>query len=537
MHCRPLPFRALPHQPKLLLHFLDDYPSVSRFYPQPPSLDSVLQAAKSLSYPSSRRQSLLEILRQQNAAFGASAKTAENLGRLERGAVAILTGQQVGLFTGPAFSIYKAVTAIKVAKEVTAAGVDAVPVFWMATEDHDLDEVRHTTFFHNGGLSKFELPVAESLGASVGSIRLGKAVEELVDAGVSLLAGEAAASIADALRQSYRAEETYGSAFGKLFARLFAEEGLILVDPLASDVHRLAAPVYAKAVEDRAALNGALLNRGKELEESGFEAQVKVSPASSLLFFSGSGHRQSINFADHKFRSGETAWTSADLLSRVTSEPEKFSANAILRPVVQDFLFPTAACILGPSEISYYAQSEVLYRGILGRMPALLPRADFTLLDPKAQRLLTEYGMQVEDVWAGPQELRQRLRSANLPDPVAHQFAADADRINKILEKWGESVARVDPTLQSSVENSRKKIAFQLENLQQRVGQAYDRKDGILTSHEEFLNNLLHPRKALQSRELNILPFLARWGLSGLRKLEDHASSKNIGRHFIVALS
>ena len=537
MHCRPLPFRLLPHQSKLLLHFLDDYSSVSRFYPQPPKFESVLQSAKSLSYPADRRQALAKILRRQNAAFGAGAQTGNNLARLESGAVAIVTGQQVGLFTGPAFSIYKAVTAIKLAKEVTEAGIDAVPVFWMATEDHDLDEVRHTTFFSNGDLTKFELSPGEAAGASVGSIRLGKSVEELVDAAANLLSGESAALLADALRQSYRAEESYGSAFGKLFATLFAEEGLILIDPLDPNIHRLAAPVYGKAVENRDALNASLLNRGKELEESGFEAQVKVSTASALLFFSGSGERESINFTDSKFHSGESTWDSAELLSLTKSEPEKLSANAILRPVVQDFLLPTAASILGPSEISYYAQSEVLYRGILGRMPALLPRADFTLLDPKAQRLLDEYAIQVEDVWAGPQALKHRLRSANLPDPIAQQFAEDAAQINKILEKWGESVARVDPTLQSSVENSRKKIAFQLENLQQRVGQAYDRKNGILTSHEDFLNNLLYPRRALQSRELNILPFLARWGLSGLRKLEDHASSKNTGQHFIVPVS
>jgi bacillithiol synthase len=534
MHCRALPFRSLPHQPKLLLDFLDGHSRVSRFYPLPPSLESAIHAAKTLNYPQDRRQSISKILREQNASFGAGSETERNLARFENGAIAIVTGQQVGLFTGPAYSIYKALSAISIAKELTEAGAEAVPIFWMATEDHDLDEVRHTTFFHNGELARFELPPVSNLGASVGAIRLGESVSELASAASVMLTGEEGAILARLLREAYVPEATYGRAFAKVFARLFAAQGLILLDPLDPGVHRLASTVYARAIEGRESLHAELLHRGKELEREGYSTQVKVTSRSSLLFFTGGGIRQAINVSDKKFRSGEMAWSRDELLTRIRVEPEKFSANALLRPVVQDFLFPTAACVVGPSEISYYAQSEVLYRGILGRMPALVPRADFTLVDPKGQRLLEEYGLQVEDVWSGPQSLCRRLQSANLPRPLAKQFEKDTKQISKVLEKWKEALAKVDPTLQPAVETSGRKIAFQVDKLRQKAGKAFDRKSGILASHEDFLSHLMYPNKALQSRDLNLLPFLARFGSSGLKDLGDCISFKSMGKHFIV---
>jgi len=161
MGCVSIPFRRLPHQPKLFVRLIDDYSSVKQFYAHPPNMDAVKQVAASLDYPAERRREVAAILREQNAAFGASAATTSNLEKLERGAVAVVSGQQVGLFGGPAYAVYKALTAIRLAEELGEAGIPAVPIFWMATEDHDLDEVRHVTWFDSGKLVRFELPVTE----------------------------------------------------------------------------------------------------------------------------------------------------------------------------------------------------------------------------------------------------------------------------------------------------------------------------------------------------------------------------------------
>lgn len=536
MHCRSLPLRALPHQPQILLDFLYDYDRVSRFYPHRPNLASALDSAKSLQYPAERRAVVTAVLREQNAAFGCGSATEANLARLEQGASVVVTGQQVGLLTGPAYAIYKALSAVRVAKDLTEAGSDAVPVFWMATEDHDLDEVRHTAFFHDGHVTRFELPPSPGTGAPVGTLKLGDSIVEIVRAASLMLGGEEGGALARILRETYQPDETYGTSFAKLFSRLLTEFGIILMDPLDRRLHQVAAPVYLEALERRDEFNQQLLERGTELEAAGYPPQVKVTGRSALLFFVGGGVRQAINTGEKSFRAGEMTWRKDELLSRIKGEPEKFSPNALLRPVVQDFLLPSVVYVGGPAEVSYCAQSEVLYRQILGRAPALFPRADFTLADPKGQRLLEQYGLRVENVWSGPQSLRHELQTRNLPKPLAKKFKKETEQMEKLLDQWSSSIKKVDPTLVPAVDTARSKIRFQTEKLLQMTGRALDQKNGVLAAHEEFLSNLLYPRKTLQSRELNFLPFLARWGAQGLRDLEAHASSKRLGQHFVVPI-
>src|SRR5438309_3501094 len=157
MDCHALAFRQLPHQPKLFLEYLDHFEKVESFYFHPPSMPAVTRSARKLDYPGERRAEVTSILRKQNIALGAGAETLSNLDRLEEGAVAIVSGQQVGLFSGPAYSVYKALTAVQIAEELTGVGIPAVPVFWMDTEDNDIDEVRKATWFETGKLVRLVL--------------------------------------------------------------------------------------------------------------------------------------------------------------------------------------------------------------------------------------------------------------------------------------------------------------------------------------------------------------------------------------------
>jgi bacillithiol biosynthesis cysteine-adding enzyme BshC len=536
MDCRALTFRQLPHQPKLFLEYLDHFEKVKSFYVHPPTVQAVTRSARKLDHPDDRRAEVTSILRKQNVALRAGAETLSNLDRLEKGAVAVVSGQQVGLFSGPAYSVYKALTAVQIAEELTRGGISAVPVFWMATEDHDLEEVRHTTWFDKGKLIRLELPVITEKGRPVGRIPLGAQVEPLVQEAVELLANQGGDLLAQYLIESYRPEETYGSAFGKLFARLFAQHGLILMDPLDAGLHKVAAPLYQHALAERDALNEKLLQRGKDLDRGGFDAQVKVTSRSTLLFRIDGGERQVITASAGKFQAGERTWARDELVHLTHNEPENFSPNAIFRPVVQDYLVPTAAYIAGPAEISYFAQSEVVYRHLLGRMPVMLPRSGFTLVDAKANKLLRRYGLTVEDVWAGSQGLRHKMERQSVSSSLAKSFDHDQKQIAKMLAQLGKQMEKLDPTLKGTVERSRKRIDFHIEKLRRKAGRAQDQKAALISEHERYLESLLYPHKALQSRELCLLPFLARWGASGLGELQKLSTGKKLGRHFIVPL-
>src|ERR1700722_5800858 len=536
MECRALPFRQLPHHSKLFIQFLDNFRAVKQFYGHPPTIQAVAKAARSLDYPRERRAEVTEILREQNAALAAGEATRENLERFRKGAVAVVSGQQVGLFGGPAYAVYKAVSAIQIAQELTRAGVDAVPVFWMATEDHDLDEVRVSTWFHEGKVKRFELPGNGGAGQPVGRIPLGAQVSEMVDEAAGILTGAGGEFVAGVVRESYGAQETYGSSFARLFTRLFAEQGLILLDPLDARLHRVAGELLRRAAEEREEVNEALLARGKALEKAGFAAQVKVTARSTLLFGMEKGKREAISTSGGKFVCGERSWTKEELSKAVHAEPEKFSPNALLRPVLQDFLLPTAAYIAGPAEIAYFAQAEVIYKKLLGRMPVILPRAAYTILDAKAEKLLRRYGLKVEDVWRGSQELRRKMETSSVPSALGKNFDKTLKESARMLSRLKKQIVRLDPTLAGAVETAQKKIAFQFEKLKRKTGKAQALRTGLIAAHQEFLESLLYPHKMLQSRELCFLPFLASWGMGGLKQLQSLAASANLKEHKILRI-
>ena len=536
MDCRALSFRQLPHQPKLFLDYVDHFEAVKSFYAHPPTMDAVRAVAKTLQYPEARRKEVAGIFRRQNESWGAGATTLTHIARFERGAIAVVSGQQVGLFGGPAYSIYKALTAVQIAAELTSEGIDAVPIFWMATEDHDLDEVRFTNWFTDGAMRRFELPVPAEAGKPVGKIVLGDAVAELSREAVNLLEKAGDAGLAKDLAESYGPQETYGSAFGKLFSRLFREQGLILVDPLDPALHKIAAPVFRRVLDRREALINELLQRGKDLDQAGYGAQVKVTAKHTLLFHLNGAGRESISATDEGFSTETARWRGQELVQSVEGEPHKFSANALLRPVVQDYLFPTVAYVGGPAEISYFAQSEVVYRLVLERMPVLLPRAGFTLVDAKAGKLLQKYGLNVEDVWQGAQVVRKRMEAHSVPPGLAESFERNQKLIDEMMQELAGQIGKLDPTLLGAIENAKSKIAFQIENLRLKSGRALDERSHIIAEHERYLESLLHPNKALQSRELCLLPLLARWGPEGMRDLQNHCSSTKLGHHFVMRI-
>jgi uncharacterized protein YllA (UPF0747 family) len=203
---------------------------------------------------------------------------------------------------------------------------------------------------------------------------------------------------------------------------------------------------------------------------------------------------------------------------------------------MQDYLLPTVAYYGGPAEIAYFAQSHVLYEKLLGYMPVLLPRADYTLVDPKAVRILLKYGLKVEDVWAGPQSLRKRMYAANVPKRLARSFDNSLRQIEKSLQHLHASIRSVDPTLQGTIARAEKRIRYQTEKLRSKTGASLDRHEKLIEQHAEFLENLLYPQKGLQSRDLSFLPFLVRLGAGGLGELQKLACAKKPGQHYIVSI-
>ena len=523
-HC--LPFSGIPHTTRLFADFLSYATAVRPFYPRPPHFREWLkEESKKINDDPSRRARVSQILARQNRGWGASEKALGNIERLRNGAAAVVTGQQVGLFGGPTFSLYKALTAVKLAEEATAGGVDAVPIFWLATYDHDLAEVNQVSLpGPEGAPQTLTLPIHAIAGAPVSSVRLGDEVDPVLNEAAALLGENEATTL---LREAYRRGETLGTAFARLYTRLFADWGVIVLDASDGELHAIAAPVYRAAIERANELTPALLARGDALEAAGYHQQVNVMLSSTLLFMLRDGVRTPIHRHEGTVRefffdnAPDQRISEAELLDEIASHPQLFSPNVLLRPVVEDFLLPTLAYTGGAAETAYFAQAGVVYEALLKRVTPIVPRFSATIVEPKVQRLLERYGLNVLDVFSGPDELRQRLAAHSLPQDLQRAFETTKQSLESQLATIKENLSKLDRTLVDAGDTAASKILYQLDKLHGQAARAELQKQDVVRRHAEVLSESLYPEKALQERGVAGIYFLARYGRELLHQLYD----------------
>ena len=524
-----LPFAQIPHSTRLFLDYLAYTSSVRGMYPRSPVFSEwVKDEAQRVVYDAARRGAVSGILERQNRGWGASAKTLANIERLRRGALAAVTGQQVGLFGGPLFSIFKALTAVKLAEQATGAGVECVPVFWLATEDHDLAEVNHVALLSERGLPErlavgnraFE---SNAVGdAPVGTVKFGADIQAVVERAAALLGDS---EVATWLREAYRPGENLGSAFARLFAGLFADWGVILLDPADKEFHDLAKPLFRAAIERAPELDEALLGRGKAIEAAGYHQQVKVTSASTLLFEVKNGARTVVrrrngghgNGGD--FAVGEEKNSREELLGRIDAAPEKFNPNVLLRPVVQDYLLPTLVYTGGAAEVAYFAQAGVVYEKLLGRVTPILPRFSATLVEAKAERILKRYQLGLPEVLLGPEKVRETIAARCLPPDLQVRFSEAYASAEQSMSALRESIGKLDSTLIEAADRARMRMWHQVNRLQGRASRAELLRNEAITRHADALSHALFPHKALQEREVAGVSFVARYGRELLARL------------------
>ena len=498
----------LPGTSRLFADFSYHFDRVARFYGHDPhSPGRFVQAAREIEYPVNRRAALVAALEAQNGPSEALRKLAEP------GTVAVVTGQQVGLFGGPAYTIYKALTAVRLAQDLTAQGIPAVPVFWLATEDHDFPEVAHIYTFDSAH-QPVRLHVNTPSDAAgrprpVGSLKIEHPpVEELRH---SLAGFPFGSQIADLVEASYRPGVTMAQGFRTLLKRLLGEIDLPMLDPLDPAIRSLAAPFLAEALAAAPDLKARLLERSGELNAAGYHAQVLVEPKTSLFFLLENGERTTLRRKDSEF---------ASLRDRAAD----ISPNALLRPVLQDYLLPTAAFIGGPGELAYLAQSQVIYDRLLGRMPVTVGRASFTLLENRTAKLLARYKLTLAETMAPEEALRERIAAALIPGHLEKSFVDTAGELDQRLDKLGQEVEQFDPTLGAALSKGRAKMGYQLEKLRRKTAREILRRDARAVSDTRYLSNLLFPHRHVQERFYSILPFLAEHGPDLIQGILDNVT-------------
>ncbi len=515
-----LSFDQIPGQSKLFLDFQNDSLPTTAFYPEKNAPLGEFAAQVTANYKVDRTE-LCDVLEEANKSLDAGSRTFENINRLrEKDCTAIVTGQQAGLFSGALYTIYKAFSAVKLADELRKKNIEAVPVFWIAEEDHDFDEVKKTfNLDRTGKLLKSEnTPRGYVENSPVGLVVLDETINEAVeDLFENLPRTEFTDEIKKILTETHCVGETYSRAFGKFIARLFADYGLIIVSPLNEKLKKLCAPIFTEAVEKSGEIIHALLDRNRELTAENYQPQVLVTTDNFPFFYqSEGGARQSLrrnaSSGKIKIQKTQTEFQTAELAEIAEHSPSRLSPNALLRPIVQDYLLPTLVYFGGAAEIAYFAQNSVIYKILNRPVTPIRHRASSTIIERKHGRTLEKYALNFAELFDGQEKTESKIVEHFLNQETARTFAETEEIINIQLARLDRRLSADEPTLADNLANRRKKILWHLGALREKYHRAEMTKNEIVKRRMESLFTALLPNDALQERTLNVITFLNLYG-------------------------
>ncbi len=469
-----------------------------------------------------RREELAALLRDQNEKLNAGPLALQSIARLaDPRAVVVIGGQQAGLFGGPLYTVHKALTILETARRMERElAVPVVPVFWIASEDSDLAEIDHAwAGDRDGELRQFRIPPSSPDKIPVSTIKLGESIGGLLDGLAEAVPdGGSRDEVMAALRASYTAGRTYPQAFGAWMAWLFREEGLVLVDPSDDRLKGMAQGLFEREIREKSPVSAAVIEQTARLRAAGYEPQIELRDGYLTLFHQDPA-RDAIAVRDNGFELKSTGKVlrAEELCAALQRHPERFTPNAVLRPLFQDTVFPVLGVVLGPAEIVYYSQLTLAYERLGVRMPLLLPRASVTLVEEKTEKHRVRLEVPFLDVITKGERIIDDILGREVPASLVQGIAAGREQGGLAWERIIGEIDRLDPTLHRTAELASRRAARQFDFMEKKIAQAARKKNEILRGQVRRLVNALAPRGGLQERTLCAVPFLALHGKDGLR--------------------
>jgi len=522
-------FKEIPGNTKLFLDYLYDFEKLKGFYKYNfRDKEQFIAKFKQLSEsPKEFRNELSTIINNQYKSFDPSSKTLKNISLLKnKETVAVVTGQQLGILGGPLYTFYKIITAIKLCSHLSERydNYHFVPVFWLEGDDHDFEEVRSINVLNdNNELIKIsyndEATEEEQNRGSIGHLKLKESIGQfLKDYENQLRNTEFKNPIMENLKSFYTEEKTFKEPFKELLFWLFDQYGLVIFDPQDVKVKELLKPVFKKEINDFRNHTEKLVNISASLEEL-YHAQVKIRPIN--LFYNYDEGRYVIEPIENEFRlkGKRKKFTLEELINLIEIEPEKFSPNVLLRPICQDFLFPTGFYISGPSEVAYFAQILPLYE-FYDIDPAIIyPRSSVTILEKTLKSVLEKYGLSVKDIFTEPNKLKNQIINNVSDKNLEEIFKETKNQIDLAFDNLKEKLFELDKTMGDVTSKYRLKVLGYIDELKGKAAETQKKRYEITLRQIDKASANLFPEMNLQERELSFFHYANKYGVDVLKKI------------------
>ena len=530
-----IPTKLLPNLSLLVSDYIYDFGKIQEFYNgdfrDPAAFERQSRSVQSRPIP---REDLAAILTEQNTNYGCGPETLGQIEKIVREqAGAVVTGQQVGLFSGPLYTIYKALTAVKLAEDLSRRGRGSfVPVFWLASDDHDLAEIDHITLLDKDNRLdevRCRMPSVE------GKIPASNLVlpQDILDCLRKLedltLDTEFKADVIGSLAEAYEPGCTYVEAFARWMTRLFKTSGLIFIDASDPRLKEMARDVFCREIGEDSPSTRRAIDASAMLRQAGYGAQIPLHEGILNIFYVDR-ERRTIQWKDGalSIKGAETSIRREELLARAKAKPSLFSPNVLLRPIYQDALLPTVAYVGGQAEVAYFAQMKGVYEAFGLSMPVIYPRKNVTIVEKTVYQILKKYGLEIPDLWTQPDGLIAEIAKKQVPDALEAALHRAYGGLEENFESLKAEVITFEPTLKGSLDLARSKVDQQWKFVEKKIRQAAAKRNETAGRQLRKAVDNLYPNQHLQERVFNIVPYLIKYGYAFLEKLDQ---TVDIGEH------
>lgn len=522
---------------EIYLDFITGADKAKPFYPAG-SITEVADQCDHLSYP---REAIADILIEQNKAYNASEKTFANIERLRQPqTVTVFSGQQAGLFGGSLLILIKALALVKAAEQYEKElNRPVVPVFWIAGDDHDYEEVNHTFVLDRSSelvktvydtVPEVELPTAELMFSDKDALMNAKQTlkETLGDTDFT-------AELYELLDTCYTTDDTYVTAFGKLMAALTKEYGLVFFSPGDPSAKKLAVPFLKGIIEQADELHSRLNKANDQIEQTGYHLQVEKKDNSAHLFYNYNG-RKPLSIENGTFSVEGKSFTKEELLTEIEAHPEKFSPDVITRPILQSYLFPVISQKGGAAEIAYLAQINQLFSLFNLPTPFYKARPTATIVEARYEKLMDEHDIKFEELVGDVEQLINRILEKSFPDNIEESFEKFRNHIRCHFEDFSEETLKFDPSLKNFSEQIMGKIDYNIKAFEGKVFSSHKKKSKQSRERIYKLWHSLYPNRSFQERVLNVAYFISKYGFGFVDFLYTKLDSEE-NAHQLITLS